>query len=60
MLIVEADGGVHSGGQYDTDRDAWFEAKGFKVLRFRNEEIMADDPAPLFARILAVRPKPSR
>jgi very-short-patch-repair endonuclease len=37
-LIVEADGPFHD-PERDAIRDAWLEAKGFRVLRFSNQEI---------------------
>ena len=37
-LVIEADGGGH-GGARDEQRDAWFAAQGFAVLRFWNPEI---------------------
>jgi very-short-patch-repair endonuclease len=50
-LIVEADGPFHD-PERDAIRDAWLQAKGFRVLRFSNQEIMGS--AELVAdRILA-------
>ncbi|MBC6981435.1 endonuclease domain-containing protein [Caulobacter sp. 17J80-11] len=37
LLIVEADGGAHRNPEYDAERDAWFRAAGFRVLRIANE-----------------------
>jgi very-short-patch-repair endonuclease len=37
-LVVEADGPFHD-PERDAIRDAWLEAKGFRVLRFSNQEI---------------------
>jgi very-short-patch-repair endonuclease len=45
MLIVEIDGGYHFTEQQQTDdaeRQQYFEAKGYRVLRFTNEEVIAD------------------
>ncbi|QND54271.1 endonuclease domain-containing protein [Phyllobacterium sp. 628] len=39
-LIIELDGAQHSGSQSDLKRDAHFETKGFKTLRFWNNEIL--------------------
>ena len=40
-LIVEVDGGQHADQQrYDTQRTAWLEAQGFRVLRFWNTEVL--------------------
>ncbi len=43
-LVVEFDGGVHSERrEEDHKRDAWLKARGYKVLRFPNEQLW-DDP----------------
>ena len=40
-LIIECDGGQHSERiNEDTKRDTWLQRKGFKVLRFWNNEII--------------------
>jgi very-short-patch-repair endonuclease len=39
-VIVELDGSQHADSSYDVDRDAWFAARGFTVLRFWNSEVM--------------------
>jgi very-short-patch-repair endonuclease len=50
-LVVEADGPFHN-PERDAIRDAWLEARGFRVLRFSNSEI--HNEAELVAdRILA-------
>ena len=42
-LIVEVDGGQHAGQQeYDTERTAWLETQGFRVLRFWNTEVLSN------------------
>ena len=41
-LIIELDGGYHQEPQqqvYDAQRSEWLESKGYKVLRFTNEEL---------------------
>ena len=47
-LIVEADGAFHND---DTARDAWLEAQGYKVLRFKNAVV--DQPDVVVAAILS-------
>jgi very-short-patch-repair endonuclease len=37
-LVIEADGPFHD-PEEDAKRDLWLAAKGFRVLRFRNDEI---------------------
>jgi len=40
-LIVELDGGQHSDNQkYDRERTAWLNGRGFKVLRFWNNDVL--------------------
>ena len=39
-LIVELDGGIHDlQREYDAEREAYLIALGFRIIRFRNEEI---------------------
>jgi len=38
-LIVEVDGGQHSGNAKDEERDAHFARQGFETLRFWNNEV---------------------
>ena len=39
-LIVEADGGQHADNSDDRIRDAWLSARGFRVRRFWNVDIL--------------------
>ena len=39
-LVVEVDGGQHAESAADPVRDAFLRAKGFRVLRFWNNEVM--------------------
>ena len=41
-LIVEADGGQHAENVHDLERDAYLKAQGFCVLRFWNNDILAN------------------
>jgi very-short-patch-repair endonuclease len=41
-LIVEADGGQHWRSDRDLDRDHWFIEQGFRVLRFWNNDVLAN------------------
>lgn len=42
-LVVEVDGAVHDDqADYDAARTAQIEAHGYHVLRFRNEQVLAD------------------
>jgi very-short-patch-repair endonuclease len=39
-LIVEVDGGIHERQtEYDTDREAYLVALGFRIIRFTNKEV---------------------
>lgn len=40
-LVIEVDGGQHSQNiNYDLQRTKWFEDKGFRVIRFWNNEVL--------------------
>ena len=42
-LVVELDSGAHALPQeteQDRERNVWLEARGYRVLRFRNEEVL--------------------
>jgi len=41
-IIVEADGSQHAENAYDVVRDNWLKEQGFKVLRFWNNEMLAE------------------
>ena len=51
-LIVEADGSQHVESQRDQSRDAWLMAQRFQILRFWNEDILAN-PQGVGTAILA-------
>ena len=38
-LLIEVDGGQHLESQADTERDRWLRSRGFRVLRFWNNEV---------------------
>ena len=45
-LIVEVDGGQHAEQlQYDEQRTRWLEGLGFRVLRFWNNDVLANTDA---------------
>jgi very-short-patch-repair endonuclease len=49
-LIIEIDGVTHDAPEElsrDARRTAWLEARGYRVIRFRNEELMGDLDAVL-------------
>lgn len=39
-LIVEVDGSQHADSEQDNVRDAWFVSKGFKILRFWDNDVL--------------------
>ena len=39
-LIIEADGGQHSENESDRRRDAYLRSRGFRVLRFWNNDVL--------------------
>ncbi len=41
-LVVEVDGGQHSGSATDQVRDAYLKSQGFRVLRFWNNDVMSN------------------
>jgi very-short-patch-repair endonuclease len=41
-LIIEVDGGQHSESETDKARDAHLQSKGFHVLRFWNNDVLAN------------------
>jgi very-short-patch-repair endonuclease len=53
-LIVEADGGQHAERECDAERDAWFSAQGFSVLRFWNNDILSNTDSVAIAILNAV------
>jgi very-short-patch-repair endonuclease len=47
-LVIEIDGPSHDGAEeYDAERTIILDALGFHVLRFSNEEVLADLPGVL-------------
>jgi very-short-patch-repair endonuclease len=41
-LIIEADGGQHSGSADDERRDEWLLSRGYRLLRFWNHDILGN------------------
>lgn len=42
-VIVELDGGVHDlQRDDDTAREGWFRQRGYRVIRFRNQQVLDD------------------
>jgi primosomal protein N' (replication factor Y) len=41
-LVIEIDGSQHAANRYDQWRDTWLKHRGFKVLRFWNNEVLTN------------------
>lgn len=41
-LIIELDGGQHADNKQDKIRDEWLEERGYRVLRFWNNEVLGN------------------
>ena len=71
-MIVEVDGGQHNESRRDQVRDSYFIERGYRVLRFWNNDVLSNlegvltmivaaiDPSPGFAPAGAQPPSPSR
>ena len=55
-LIVELDGGQHQEqADYDNERTRWLESRGFKVIRFWNDDVLKETDGVLEAILIALR-----
>jgi very-short-patch-repair endonuclease len=65
-LIVEVDGGQHAESASDERRTSWLEANGYRVVRFWNNDVLANTEGVLMRILEALRagppslPSPSR
>ena len=60
MLVVEIDGETHVGQEdYDLVRTRFFEARGYRVLRFSNHDVMSNLDGVLTAIIIVLTDSPS-
>ncbi|MCK6383509.1 MAG: DUF559 domain-containing protein [Rhodocyclaceae bacterium] len=41
-LVIEVDGGQHAESEADRGRDAWLKERGFRVLRFWNNDVLGN------------------
>ena len=56
-LIVEVDGGQHAGREaYDAARAEWLERQGYRVIRFWNNDALANTEGVLLTIMDALRP----
>ena len=45
-LVIEVDGGQHQAqSAYDAERTRWLESRGFQVIRFWNNQVLAESEA---------------
>jgi very-short-patch-repair endonuclease len=58
-LVVELDGGQHAESARDTRRDAFLRAKGWRVLRFWNNDVMVNREGVLESILNAVALTPT-
>ena len=42
LLIIEIDGSQHADSDYDRERDAELKRRGFRVLRFWNDDVLRE------------------
>jgi very-short-patch-repair endonuclease len=61
-LVIELDGGSHdilSRQQADMRRDAWFAGRGYRVLRFTNDDVLKNPEGVVLAIAEAAQTPPS-
>src|SRR3990172_12937668 len=57
-LVIELDGSEHiEQAEYDAERSRFLESRGYKVIRFWNNQIMNDINGVIRALILAMEPE---
>ena len=55
-LVIEIDGGQHQlRSKSDSERTNWLEAQGFRVVRFWNNQVLAETEAVLEAILLEMQ-----
>jgi very-short-patch-repair endonuclease len=54
-LVVEADGGQHADNEADSIRADWLLAQGYRVLRFWNNDVLANTEGVLLTILEALR-----
>jgi very-short-patch-repair endonuclease len=54
-LVIEADGGQHNDNAADARRTAWLESQGWRVVRFWNNDILANTEGVLTAILQALQ-----
>ncbi len=60
-MVVEADGGQHLNNAADARRTAWLAARGWRVVRFWNNDILTNLDGVLTSIVSELqKPSPSR
>jgi very-short-patch-repair endonuclease len=54
-LVIEADGGQHDENLFDARRTAWLESQGWRVIRFWNNDILANTEGVMKTVLEALR-----
>lgn len=54
-LAVEADGSQHADSEKDARRTAWLESRGWRVMRFWNNDILTNIDGVAAALLLALK-----
>ena len=58
-LVVELDGGQHAVElEHDRERTRWLESRGYRVVRFWNNQVLTETEPVLEAIALALAPSP--
>ena len=57
-LVIEVDGGQHSASPSDSRRDAWFADRGYRVLRFWNNDVLGNPTGVLETIAAALEEEP--
>ena len=57
-LIIEVDGGQHAEARADADRDRAISARGWRILRFWNNDVLANTEGVLATILAALGPHP--
>jgi very-short-patch-repair endonuclease len=57
-VIVEVDGGQHAASTTDHRRDQYFRERGYRILRFWNNDVMSNLDGVLTTIVAATNPSP--
>lgn len=57
-LVIEVDGGQHSESATDSERDTWLKSQRFRVMRFRNNEVLENPEGAMLTVVRALESNP--